>query len=108
MKWRMARKLVVVLGYGGVLVALSCTRPATPLDLLSWDPNDDQRKIASYYAKEAATLRQKAALVSEQATAYGLLFGRDSEWATSARLLAEFYLSKADEQERLANQHSRR
>ena len=105
MTGRMLRATAVFCGCGSLFVALSCTRPAPPLDLLSWDPEDDQRKIASYYAKEASALRQKAALISEQADTYALLFGLDSEWATSARLLAEFYQRKADEQERLASQH---
>ena len=103
----MVRALVVVWGCSGFLGTFSCARPAAPLDLISEDPAHDQRLIAAYYEKEAATLRQKAALVSEQAAAYALLFGPDSEWASGARLLAEFYHSKADERSRLASQHLR-
>jgi hypothetical protein len=48
------------------------------------------------------TLHKKAEDLSEQAAAYERLFGRDSDWVTGARLLAEYYEEEAKEKHRLA------
>ncbi len=89
----------------GTLTTLSCTQAQAPLDLLSRDPSHDQRQIATYYSREAAVLRQKAANATTQAAAYERLFGHDSEWVAGARLLAQFYEEEANERDRLATLH---
>ena len=40
-----------------------------------------------------------------RAFVYERVFGADSDWVTSARLLAQFYENSAREQERQANWH---
>lgn len=66
------------------------------------NPSHDGRKIATYHANQADTLRKKAEDISEQATAYERLFGTDSEWVAGARLLSQYYEEEAKEQEQLA------
>jgi hypothetical protein len=69
------------------------------------DPDQDHRKIAAYYRHEAVVSRQKAEESTHRAGVYERLFGRESEWVTGTRLLAQFYEEAAREQERLARRH---
>jgi hypothetical protein len=98
-------KHTIVVFCVGALTFPSCIQTQAPLDLLSQDPAQDQRKIASYYSREAAALRQKSADVTAQAAAYEQMFGHDSEWVQGALSLAQFYEEKAKEKDRLAHQH---
>jgi hypothetical protein len=75
------------------------------LALDSQDPAHDGRQIAAYYVQEAMALHKKAEDVSEQAAAYERLFGRDSEWATGARLLAQYYEEEAKEKNRITGRY---
>lgn len=84
----------------------ACVQAPQPLDLRSQDPRHDQRQIAAHYCREAVIFRQKAAEMTGQLVAYERLFGRDSEWAAGARLLAQFYEEAAHERGRQAAQHS--
>ncbi len=81
------------------------TRSTVPLDLASQDPSANQALIADYHRREAAFFKLKAGELRERAVLYENLFGRDSDWVTGARLLAQFYEESAAEQERLAAYH---
>ncbi len=87
------------------LVTLGCARASAPLDLSSSDPSQDQWKIASYYAREAALFRSRAEELADRVAVYERLFGPDSEWVTGAKLLVEYYRNAAEERERLADLH---
>ena len=84
---------------------MSCTQAREPLDLESQVPSGDQRQIARYYSREAASFRQKAAELRHRADAYERLFGPDSEWVVGARLLAQYYEEEAKQKEQRALQH---
>lgn len=75
------------------------------LDLKSYDPTQDQRKIAEFYSQEATRLRQMARDQFHRATVYEHLFGPDSDWVEGTRLLAQSYEDAAQEQERTAERH---
>ena len=49
--------------------------------------------------------RQQAEELTHRAMVYEGLFGRESEWVTGTRLLAQFYEEAAHEEEQLANRH---
>ncbi len=89
----------------GVLVCVGC-RPDTPLDLNSLDPSQNQQLIADQYRRQAALMKQKAEDLKIKAERYAQLFGADSEWATSAKLLQNFYEKEAQNRERLAILHA--
>lgn len=84
---------------------VSCTRAHEPLALDSHDPSHDGRAIAVYHANEAMTLGKKAENVADQATAYGRLFGPESEWVVGATLLAQYYEEEAKEKARAARRY---
>ncbi|WP_455371378.1 hypothetical protein [Petrachloros mirabilis] len=85
--------------------ALGCTSVTAPLNLSSADPTFNQRKIAEFHSREAASFRLKAQDLSERILVYTLLFGPDSDWVRGTRLLEQYYLDSAEEQERLAGRH---
>jgi hypothetical protein len=95
----------LLLCYACLIASTSCARARAPLALDSQDPSHDARQIAAYYVQEAMALHRKAEDVSEQAAAYERLFGRDSEWATGARLLAQYYEEEAKEKHRMAGRY---
>jgi len=76
-----------------------------PLDLNSTDPKYDQSAIAGFHSLEAAFFRLKAQELSQNALVYQNLFGDNSEWVKGARLLEQFYVTAAAEQDRLASRH---
>lgn len=90
----------------GLLVCVGCQGPDTPLDLNSFDPSQDQQFIANQYRRQAALMKQKAEDLKIKAERYAQLFGPDSEWATSAKLLENFYEKEAQNRERLAILHA--
>ncbi|MEO8325544.1 MAG: hypothetical protein ABI618_06825 [Nitrospirota bacterium] len=90
----------------GLLVCVGCQGPDTPLDFNSLDPSQDQQFIANQYRRQAALMKQKAEDMKIKAERYAQLFGPDSEWATSARLLGQFYEKEAQNRERLAIRHA--
>ncbi|MGE3978147.1 MAG: hypothetical protein AB7F94_11230 [Nitrospira sp.] len=49
------------------------------LDLTTYDPVQDHRKIAAYYSREATKLRQTSEEMSTRITVYERLFGPASE-----------------------------
>ena len=81
--------------------------PAAPLDMTALNPGHDHGKIAAYYRHEAVVSRQQAEELTHRALVYEWLFGRESEWVTGTRLLAQFYEEAAREEERLASRHLR-
>lgn len=89
----------------GLVVSAGCGGPATPLDLSSLDPAQDQWAIAAYHSREAAALKQRADEMRARAAVYERLFGPESEWVLGTRQLADFYEQAAQEQERLAERH---
>jgi hypothetical protein len=88
-----------------VVVSYGCGRSTVPLDMTTLDPSQNQWRIAAAYSQEAAVMRRKADELAYQAAHYEQLFGPDSEWTTSTRLLAQFYEEAARERERLAELH---
>lgn len=90
----------------GMLIVVGCYRPDTPLSLNNLDPLQDQQFIAEQYLREAALMKQKAEDLRLKAERYAQLFGPDSEWATSAKLLGAFYEKEAQDRERLAVLHA--
>lgn len=85
----------------------SCTTSTTKteLELTSFHPAVDHRKIADYYSQEAARLRQVSEDLSVRIEVYERLFGDTSDWVTGTRLLAQSYQEAAKEYERKANIH---
>jgi hypothetical protein len=79
--------------------------PAAPLDMTALNPGHDHGKIAAFYRHEAVVSRQQAEELAHRAVVYEWLFGRESEWVTSTRLLVQFYKETASEQDRLADLH---
>ena len=79
--------------------------PLAPLETTSRDPTQDHVKMASIYVRQAMRSREMAEEQVNRAFVYERVFGADSDWVTSARLLAQFYENSAREQERQANWH---
>lgn len=95
--------LVLLLGF---LLVSGCTRgPTAVLDPASRDPGQDHWAIASYYSRQATVSRQQAEALTNRVAVYERLFGRESDWVTGTRLLAQFYDEAAREQDRLADLH---
>ncbi|MCA9452007.1 MAG: hypothetical protein H6750_17765 [Nitrospiraceae bacterium] len=90
----------------GLWVCVGCGSPHAPLDLNSFDPSQDQQFIADQYRRQAALMKQTAEDLKSKAERYAQLFGADSEWATSAKLLEKFYEQEAQNRERLAILHA--
>jgi hypothetical protein len=84
-----------------------CTTSAAKgeLELLTSDPAQDHRKIATYYRREAARLRQASKDLSVRINLYERLFGPTSDWVAGTRLLAQSYEDAAQESERKAREH---
>lgn len=91
----------------GAVVMISCTTSTSKkeLELTSFHPADDHRKIAVYYNQQAARLRQASADLSVRIDVYERLFGDTSDWVNGTRLLAQSYQEAAKEYERKANEH---
>jgi hypothetical protein len=79
--------------------------PLAPLETASRDPTQDHVKMASLYVRQAMRSRELAEEQTNRAFVYERVFGADSDWVSSARLLAQFYENSAREQERQANWH---
>lgn len=90
----------------GIFLHAGCRGgPTAPLEMTTLDPGDDHEKIARYYRHEAMLSRRQAEELTDQATAYERLFGRESDWVSGTRLLVQFYKEVASEQDRLAELH---
>lgn len=87
------------------MLLIGCANSTQELDLSSYDPGQDQAKIAHYHVEEAVRLRQKSEEMLNRAALYERLFGTDSDWVKGARLLAESYEEGAREHERMAGRH---
>lgn len=98
---------VVPLVVLGIVIMSGCTTPTTKqeLELTTYDPAQDHRKIAAYYSHEAAKLRQASEDMSVRMTVYERLFGPTSDWVVGARLLTLSYDDAAKEYERKAREH---
>jgi hypothetical protein len=83
----------------------SCSASPTVHDFYAVGSTEEQRIIGEYYRSEAAMFRQKADQMDERVRAYRQLFGEESEWVSGARALGEYYLGRAQERERLAEQY---
>jgi hypothetical protein len=95
--------LILVLGF---LLVSGCARgPTAVLDPVSRDPGQDHWTITVYYSRQAAVSRQQAEALTNRMEVYERLFGRESDWVTGTRLLAQFYEDAAREQDRLADLH---
>ena len=75
------------------------------LELTTYDPAQDHRKIAAYYSHEAAMLRETSGEMSVRIAVYERLFGPASDWVAGTRLLAQSYENAAKEHEQKAREH---
>jgi hypothetical protein len=91
------------------LLSAACHRgpilPLAPLHTASLDPAQNHVNLASMYVRQAARSRELAEEQANRALVYERLFGADSDWVSSARLLSRFYENAAREQEQQANWH---
>jgi hypothetical protein len=85
-----------------MLCLTSCTGSPGSFGLSGASTRAHHLAIAHYHQSEAVRLRQKADTLYAHARVYARVFGADSEWTHSTRLLAETYLDGAEEQTRLA------
>ncbi|MEO8342068.1 MAG: hypothetical protein ABI604_20620 [Nitrospirota bacterium] len=79
--------------------------PTAPLDMTAVDSGHDHKKIAAYYHQQAVVSRQQAEELIHRAVVYERLFGRESEWVSGTRLLAQYYEEAARQEEELARRH---
>lgn len=84
---------------------VGCSRPQTELSLKTYAEQQDQKKIAEFYAQEAIRSRQMAQDLFRRVKVYERLFGPDSDWVAGTRVLAESYEEAAYEDERAAARH---
>lgn len=89
----------------GILVVAGCFGSDAPIHLNDFNPSQDQHFIAEQYLRQAVLMKQKSEDMRIKAERYAELFGADSEWATSAKLLEQFYEKEAQDRERLATLH---
>ena len=97
--WRILVLMTCMLNIHG------CSASPKFLDFNAAETADERRAISEFYRKEAIMFRQKADEMAERATAYGPLFGKESDWVTGARLLGEYYQQEARDRQRLADQY---
>lgn len=104
-----AMRAITVIAFVACLWSAACHRgpilPLAPLDTASRDPTQDHVKMASIYVRQAMRSRELAEEQSNRAVVYERVFGANSDWVSSARLLAQFYENSARDQERQANWH---
>ena len=96
--------LLLALGVSGMNGCLASTTKEE-LDLTTYDPSQDHRKIAAYYSREATKLRQTSEEMSVRIAVYERLFGPESDWVSGTRLLAQSYQDAAREHELKAREH---
>jgi hypothetical protein len=99
------RAVVVVIASG--CFTPGCVAVGDELELSSRDPAEDQRLIAERYSEEALRFYQKAEEAEARAAIYADLFGVDSDWVKSTRLLAQSYRDAARQRERVAADHAK-
>jgi hypothetical protein len=92
--------LIVTACHGGPILPLASVDTASRND-----PTQDHMKMASYYVRQSMRSRELAGEQANRALVYERMFGADSDWVSSARLLSQFYENEAREQEREANYH---
>src|SRR5512139_2129419 len=89
---------VLLLALGMTFMSGCTTRAAKgELELSTSDPAQDYRKIATYYRRQAARLRQASEDLSVRIKVYDRLFGPTSDWVAGTRLLAQSYEDAAQE-----------
>src|SRR5689334_24908228 len=103
-------RLLIVIMFTACLVVTACHRgPILPLASVDTssrnDPTQDHMKMASYYVRQATRSWEMAGEQANRASVYERMFGAESDWVSSARLLSQFYENEAREQERQANWH---
>lgn len=91
---------------GGLIIVAGCQSPTVPIHLNNLDPSQDQQFIADQFLRQAALMKQMAEDLRVRAERYAQLFGPDSEWTTSTKLLEKFYEKEAQDRERLAILHA--
>ena len=109
------RSLSIIKEISSILLLLACLLsaachrgpilPLAPLHTASLDPTQDHVSLASMYVRQAARSRELAEEQANRALVYERLFGADSDWVSSARLLYQFYENAARDQEHQANWH---
>ena len=104
------RAITIIIVIIASLACSACHRgPILPLASVDSDsredPAQDHVKMAAFYVRKAMRSREQAEEQANRALAYERLFGADSDWVSSARLLGQFYENAAREQEQQANWH---
>ena len=94
----------------GALLMSSCTTSTTKneLELTSFHPAVDHRKIAAYYSQEAVRLRQVSEDLSVRIDVYERLFGDTSDWVSGTRLLGQSYQARSSQRVRPKSQYTSR
>jgi hypothetical protein len=104
-----AMQAITVLAFITCLALAACHRgpvlPPASVGTVSPYPTQDHLKMASIYVRQAMRSRELAEEHTNRAFVYERVFGANSDWVSSARLLAQFYENSAQEQERQANWH---
>lgn len=102
---RIFRSIALLLALGTAVMSGCTTSTKEELELTTYDPTDDHRKIAAYYSLEAVRFRQAAEELSIRVSLYEELFGPTSDWVTGTRLLAQSYGNQAKQHEQKAHEH---
>ena len=102
---RIFRSIALLLALGTAGMSGCTTSTKEELELTTYDPMDDHRKIAAYYSLEAVRFRQAAEELSIRVSLYEELFGPTSDWVTGTRLLAQSYDNQAKQHEQKAHEH---
>lgn len=102
---RIFRSIALLSALGTAVISGCTTSTKEELELTTYDPTDDHRKIAAYYSLEAIRFRQAAGELSIRVSLYEELFGPTSDWVTGTRLLAQSYENQAKQHEQKAHEH---
>ena len=90
----------------GILVKVGCHGTSPLINLHNSAPSPDPQFMVAQYDRQAVFMVKNAQDVNLKAKRYARLFGPDSKWATSAKLLEKYYEKNSLDKERLAILHA--
>ncbi|GJL55596.1 MAG: hypothetical protein NPIRA02_27280 [Nitrospirales bacterium] len=102
---RASHRCIQIMLFILIMVSIGCQKSTVPINLNNFDPSQDQRFIIKQYLNQAVHMVQKAQDLRRKSERYAQLFGPESEWVTSAKMLEAFYINEAYDREKLAAQH---
>ena len=86
----------------GILVSVGCQGTNSLINLHDSTPSPDSQFIVAQYYRQAVFMVKNAEDLSLKAKRYAQLFGPDSQWVTSAKILEKYYENESLDQEWLA------